>query len=163
MHRLAVGRFENDGKTRDARVVDQDRNPSSPISPSPMCACRSAWLPKAFAVIGMDDFEALQSNRQGEFFHHGLVACGRPQVVTGGEDVAGVQADGQAFVFFHLLEDAREVSEARSQIRPVPPSSPGRPAPYIPLGPWILSRLLLRRSNPISSPSPMCAPMCVTR
>lgn len=62
-----------------------------------------------FAVVAVDDFDFVAPNEAVKFGKGGFVGFWGADVVSGGEDVAGIEADGEVFGVSGEFEDFGEV------------------------------------------------------
>ena len=104
------------------------RTAPSPMWPAPMFACRSLWAP----TTSLESLAWISRSRPAPTVVHQLVQgplhpAGRGQVVAGGEDVAGVEADAELRMGVQRLEVRAQVlgtaSRARSPARPSAPAA----------------------------------------
>lgn len=64
-----------------------------------------------FAVVAVNDFDAIAPDESVEFGECRFVGFGSANVVTGGEDVASVEADCEVFRVAREVEDLGEMLE----------------------------------------------------
>src|SRR5207253_1301744 len=107
---LFLGRFEQHGQAGEARVREDVREAGvADLAEADVGVAVDARIERGFAVVevpGADFFHADVFAGQGD---HALVAGARANVVTGGEDVARVDADADALRLLHRGDDLAEL------------------------------------------------------
>src|SRR5690606_27162703 len=110
--RRLVG-FDHDGQMLEARIVEQSTEPcQSNVSVANVFVPIDPAAQRALRVVGMDDSEALEADNPIEGSHRLSVAVIRGDVVSGREQVAGVEAHANARRAIETIEDGREVLES---------------------------------------------------
>ena len=88
------------------------RNPSSPISPSPIWVCRSLWLPKApLLSLKCQHLQCVQPDLPVNFFDHCGIAINCAEIVASGEGMTGVSADTHTCLVVDLFDDLAKLAE----------------------------------------------------
>ena len=154
------------GRRRRRARSSGSRSPSRRSAPWPIRSWRSTRQPRSFfesfAWIDLDEAEAARGVEGVERLAPAVL---RDDVVAGGVDVAGVEAEGEARAAVGAGEDRARGARSRGRGRR-PGRRPSRGGPVVAeAGVFAAasSRPRAIRSRPASSPSPPCEPGWRTR
>ncbi len=108
----ALGRFEDAWDGGKAGIVEKiDEAGAADEALADVFVAVDAAAAFAFGVVDVDAADAVYADLGGQLPHHALIRFGVAEIMAGGEEVAGVKADGETFGRADGVEDAGEVPE----------------------------------------------------
>lgn len=106
MHFVGVGGFDNDGSVGESWVVDEALECGfADFAIAEVVVTVDTGAEGFFAVVTMNDFDAVAPDQAVEFGECRFVGFGGADIVASGEDVASVEADRE------VVGVAREVKD----------------------------------------------------
>lgn len=112
MHGFGFGGFDDDRGVGESGVVNEAPECGfADFAFAEVVVAVDAGAEGFFAIVAMDDFNAVAADQAVEFGEGGFVSFFGADVVAGGEDVAGVEADGEVFGVAGKFENFGEMFE----------------------------------------------------
>lgn len=112
MHFVGVGGFDNDGGVGEPWVVDEAPECGfADFAFTKVVVAVDAGAEGFFAVVAVNDFDAVAPDQAVEFGEGGFVGFGSADVVAGGEYVASVEADRKVCGVASEFENLGEMLE----------------------------------------------------
>lgn len=110
--RETFGGFEDEGATADAPVGQETAEGGfAQLALADVVVAVEAAVEIGFGIVGVDNAETVQADGFVEQSDGVSVTVVGAEIVAGGEDVAGVEADAKAVGRFDSVDDAGEVFE----------------------------------------------------
>ena len=112
MHFVGFGSFDDNGGFFKPGIVDEAAEGGfADLTFAEVVVAVDAGAEGFFAVVAVDDFDFVAPDEAIKFGEGGFVCFWGADVVSGGEDVAGIEADGEVFGISGEFEDFGKVLE----------------------------------------------------
>jgi hypothetical protein len=116
-----LGRFEVHGDLRHVAVVHQvGETVDADMAFADVLVPVHVRVELGLAVVQMNGLELVAADVVVECLHRGAVVFGRFEGITGGENMAGVEANAHALGFLDAVDDRAEVFELPAEVGPLP-------------------------------------------
>ena len=118
---VGFGGFEAAGAFAQAGIVDDVAEADHPdLAFADVFMAVDARTEVGPGIVQVKGDDLLEADEVVDFLQGCVPTFGRANVVSGGEEMAGVEADGQAFGVLHAIIDRGEMFHAMAQTAPLP-------------------------------------------